>query len=175
VAHGYNGISMREIAAAVGVSKAGLYYHFKDKQDLFVAILVDALKGIEQTLLAALRDNATTREQVGRLVRALFAQPSEQRTIVRLAGQELAHLDAEARAEFGRLYQEQFIGRVTAILQAGIARGELRAIDSHTATWILLGMMYPFFAPSERGSSPPEQAIELMLTVFFDGAAEPGA
>ena len=31
VVYGYNGISMREIAEAVGVSKAGQYYHFKDK------------------------------------------------------------------------------------------------------------------------------------------------
>jgi AcrR family transcriptional regulator len=39
VASGYCGISMREIAEAVGISKAGLYYHFRDKEDLFLAIL----------------------------------------------------------------------------------------------------------------------------------------
>ena len=31
VVRGYRGISMREIAEAAGISKAGLYYHFKDK------------------------------------------------------------------------------------------------------------------------------------------------
>ena len=39
VVYGFNGVSMREIAAEAGLSKAGLYYHFKDKRDLFLAIL----------------------------------------------------------------------------------------------------------------------------------------
>src|SRR5512133_1460915 len=46
VTSGYAGISMREIAEAVGVSKAGLYYHFKDKEDLFIEILKDNLEEI---------------------------------------------------------------------------------------------------------------------------------
>ena len=36
---GFRGISMRQIAEAVGVTKAALYYHFKDKEELFVAIV----------------------------------------------------------------------------------------------------------------------------------------
>ncbi len=32
---GYRGLSMRQIAEVVGISKAGIYYHFKDKEDLF--------------------------------------------------------------------------------------------------------------------------------------------
>ena len=110
VTHGYHGISMREIAEAVGVSKAGLYYHFKDKQDLFLAILTDDLLSIDALVSAVRGAGGTTREQVVRLVRALFDQPAERRAIIRLAGQEMAHLDEAARAEFGRLYQERFIG-----------------------------------------------------------------
>ena len=40
---GYNAISMREIAAACGITKAGLYYHFKDKEALIIAIMTDYL------------------------------------------------------------------------------------------------------------------------------------
>ena len=39
VDQGYRGLSMREIAEAVGVSKAALYYHFQDKEQLLLAIL----------------------------------------------------------------------------------------------------------------------------------------
>ncbi len=39
VAQGYNGVSMREIAALCQLSKAGLYYHFEDKEDLFLEII----------------------------------------------------------------------------------------------------------------------------------------
>jgi AcrR family transcriptional regulator len=171
VAYGYNGISMREIAEAVGVSKAGLYYHFKDKQDLFLAILADSLSSIGQLVQLAPSAGAHTREQIGQLVRSLFAQSSEQRAVIRLASLEMAHLSPEARAAFGRDYEQQFVGRIAAILQAGVARGDLRPIDSRAATWLLLGMMYPFFTPNPNYDRMPEPMIDLLLTVFFDGTA----
>ena len=34
---GYNGVSMRDLAAAVGLTPAALYYHFKNKDELYVA------------------------------------------------------------------------------------------------------------------------------------------
>ena len=49
VIHGYNSISMREIAEACGIKKAALYYHFKGKEDLFLAILsryLDEMDGL---------------------------------------------------------------------------------------------------------------------------------
>ena len=169
VTHGYNGISMREIAEAVGVSKAGLYYHFKDKQDLFLAILADNLISIGQLVQQAPSTGTSSREQIGQLVRSLFAQPAEQRAVIRLASLEMAHLAPEARAAFGRDYEAQFIGRIAAILQAGVASGELRPIDPRATTWLLLGMMYPFFTPNPNYDRIPEPMIELLLTVFFDG------
>lgn len=35
---GYDGVSMREIAAAVGIQGASLYNHFKGKEDIFTAL-----------------------------------------------------------------------------------------------------------------------------------------
>jgi AcrR family transcriptional regulator len=172
VSQGYYAVSMREIAEAVGVSKAGLYYHFKDKESLFLAILVAHLERIENLIHTARREGSTTREQISRMVRAIFEQAPDQRAIIRLASQEMAHLSQSARVEFGRLYHDKFIGQIEDILRAGIERGELRAMNVGLATWVLLGMMYPFFYPAQqRELGSPDEAIELMLTVFFDGAA----
>ena len=44
---------MREIADACGISKPGLYYHFKDKEDLFLAILDQNLNDLEQIVAEA--------------------------------------------------------------------------------------------------------------------------
>ena len=169
VSHGYHGISMREIAEAVGVSKAGLYYHFKDKEDLFLAILAANLDAI-QRIVQESRQERTTRKRIERMVRGLFAQTPEQRAIIRLATQEIAHVGQAARATFGPIYQEKFIGQIEAMLSDGIARGELRELDARLGTWLLLGMLYPFFNPAhEREDGPRETAITLILTTFFDG------
>lgn len=171
VAHGYHGLSMREIAEGVGVSKAGLYYYFKDKETLFLGILVANLEKLEQLVQTARQAGTTTREQIGAMMHLLFAQSAEQRAIIRLASQEMSHLSREARATFNQVYHEKFIDQVAAIMQAGIERGELREMDVHLATWILLGMVYPFLYPAhEKELGPPEAALELILNIFFEGA-----
>ncbi|WP_423226620.1 TetR/AcrR family transcriptional regulator [Candidatus Amarolinea aalborgensis] len=171
VTQGYHRISMREIAEAVGVSKAGLYYHFKDKEDLLLAILTAYLDHIERLLDGVQQAGGSTRSQVTGLMQAIFAQAPEQRAIIRLASQEMLQLSQEARARFGLIYHQKFIAQIEAILQRGMSRGELRPMDVHLATWILLGMMYPFFYPAHANElGAPAAAIDLMLEVFFDGA-----
>ena len=39
VRQGYNGTSMNELAERCSITKPGLYYHFKGKQDLLFAIM----------------------------------------------------------------------------------------------------------------------------------------
>ncbi len=166
--YGYTGISMREIAEAVGVSKAGLYYHFKDKEDLFLAILYDALRRVEQVVTGAVAASPHARGQIEALVRGLLAEPADQRALIRLAGHEIAHLGPAARADFGQRYQQQFIGLVAALLQGCIARGELRPAEPQTLTWLLLGMLYPFL--TQGGANPAEATVATLIEVFFHGA-----
>ncbi len=171
VSQGYDGISMREIAEAAGVSKAGLYYHFEDKEQLFVEILRENLERLEQAILAAHR-LGTAREQIGQVVRAIMERAPEQRAIIRLASQEMARVSTQAREEFYNLYQAKFVGQIEAAIQRGIDTGELRPIDARSTAWLLLGMMYPFLYPSGGGDpSRREDATGLLLQVFFDGAA----
>jgi len=170
VANGYVGISMREISEAVGVSKAGLYYHFKDKEALFMAILNANLDRLGSLIQKARQEGATTREQVSGMMRAIFDLPPDQRALIRLASQEMAHLSQASRAEFGRVYQIKFIHQVEEILRGGVERGELKPVNVQLATWILLGMAYPFFYPAhEHELGGVHEAMDLMVTTFFDG------
>jgi AcrR family transcriptional regulator len=172
VASGYAGISMREIAEAVGVSKAGLYYHFRDKEALFMAILNANLDHLGSLIQTARQQGATVREQVSGMLHAIFDQAPNQRAIIRLASQEMTHLSQEARAEFGRAYQTKFIHQVEEILRGGVERGELKPVNVQLATWILLGMAYPFLDPAhEHELGGVSEARDLMVNVFFDGLA----
>lgn len=172
VERGYHGLAMREIAESVGGSKAGLYYHFRDKEELFLAILIRCLDQLEEALEATPPAAPGVRAAILAILQAIFMLSPEQRAVMRLASSELGHLSAEARAVFGQRYHAQFIGRIEAVLSDGIAAGELRPIGAQLATWILLGMAYPFFTPSSaRELGDGEAAIAAIMAVFFDGAA----
>jgi len=168
VARGYRGISMREIAEAVGISKAGLYYHFRDKEELFLAILTANLDMVAQIVRDACRQDASTRARMAQMLRALLALPADQRALIRLANQEMVHMSAEARASFEATYHLKFLGQIEELLQTGIARGELRPVNVQLATWLLLGMAYPFFSPAHPAAAMDE-VVDLIIAVFFDG------
>lgn len=174
IEHGYYGLSMRQIAESVGVTKAALYYHFKDKEALFLAILEAYLEKIEALIADIEAESGSCRERVGLLVKRVLNQPVDQRAVIRLASQEMAHLSAESRQSFGETYHQRFIGRIQAMLETGIQEGELRPVDAQVATWSLLGMMYPYFYPvhSADVSLSPE-AIDQLIALFLDGIAVP--
>lgn len=170
VNHGYNGISMREIAEACGITKAALYYHFKDKEDLILAILDNYLAEMDAVIRACRLQGGTAHQQLLNVTQAIFSQLPEKRSIIRLATQEMPNLSAEARQRFGLVYHMKFIGQFEEILTQGVELGEFRPMEVHLSVWILLGMMYPFFYPAqERDGLDVERALQTILQIFFEG------
>ncbi|MEM6614164.1 MAG: TetR/AcrR family transcriptional regulator [Cyanobacteria bacterium P01_C01_bin.72] len=49
--NGYSGTSMDKVAKSAGVSKATVYSHFGDKENLFNAVMQDLVKGKFQTMM----------------------------------------------------------------------------------------------------------------------------
>ena len=172
VQRGYDGISMREIAEACLLSKAGIYYHFKDKEDLFLALLDANLEHLHQLWLRSAAAGDTGRARISRFARSLFEQMSpDQRAVIRLANQEMGKLSPQRREAFSQRYQALFLQPLTAEFQAGITAGEFRAAQPHLLTWVLLGMLYPFLSPSAE--TRPEtrlEAVDAALGIFFEGA-----
>jgi Transcriptional regulator len=174
IQQGYHGLAMRQISEALGVSKAALYYYFEDKEELLLAILTDYLEEIETAIAAIHAQTESGAEQIRRFVEMVLQQPAERRAIIRLASQEMAQLSASARTRFNRLYHEKFIGKLTALLQSGMERGEFRPLDAETAAWALLGIMYPYFYPAHSGNRPIEaDTIDEIVTIYLNGLTQP--
>jgi AcrR family transcriptional regulator len=167
---GYYGLSMREISEEIGVSKAALYYHFKDKEQLFLAILTAYLDEMEAGINDITSKSSSAKEQIRLFVEYVLSQPAEQRATIRLASQEITHLSQSSRKAFEKIYREKFVGKVQAILQAGIAVGEFRVIPADVAVWTLLGMMYPYFYPAHTGDKPvPAETVREVVKIYLRG------
>lgn len=176
ITYGYHGLSMRKIAEAVGVSKAALYYHFQDKEQLFLAVLEAQLDHFERLIGLAMSEEHTARRRIRRLVSDILSQPVEMRAAIRLASQEMAQLSEPARAAFNRSYHSRFIDKIQAMLKAGIDRDELRPVDPSVGTWALMGILYPYFFPAQANEAPPARTvIDPVLQIFLDGIAWPEA
>lgn len=170
IQQGYHGLAMRQISEAVGVSKAALYYHFKDKEELFLAILDIYLNEIESAIDAIQSKRLSSSEQLRMFVEYILSQPAEQRAVMRLGSQEMVQLSVSSRKSFGKIYREKFIGKLTAIFQVGIESGELKSLNAEVATWALLGIMYPYFYPAHTGDKPVSaNVIDEIVMIFLKG------
>lgn len=170
IQQGYHGLAMRQISEAVGVSKAALYYYFKDKEELFLAILNSYLNDMEASIDAIRAKSGSSADHITQFVESVLRQPAEQRALTRLASQEMGQLSAASRKKFDKLYHEKFIGKLTAILQEGMDRGEFQSLNAEIATWSLLGIMYPYFYPAHSGEKPiPAGTIQEIVSIYLNG------
>ncbi len=170
IEHGYHGLSMREIAEQVGVSKPALYYHFKDKEELFYAVLSSGLEEIGRMIDTINNQPATSYEKLCLFMKYVLTQPTEQRAFIRLGTQEIAQLSPASRQIFNESYNKLFIGKLRAMIQTGIEEGEFREMDTDIATWGLLGLLYPYLYPNHSGLLIlSAEKIELIISLYMKG------
>jgi AcrR family transcriptional regulator len=90
--HGYDGLSIEEIAKAAGVSRPIVYAHFKDKESLYLACLRRAREELEEMILKATAKAQSAREMVELGTNAYFefVERRGQRWAVLFGGAELS-------------------------------------------------------------------------------------
>lgn len=170
VARGYDGISMREIAASCHISKPGLYYYFIDKEDLFLAILESSLDELIGLISEAASQPGETPQKLGFFIHAVFSRlPLERRALIRLAAQEMNKLSPQKRERFSSRYHTAFIGGIADILRRGIERKEIYPVDPEMAAWAFLGMMYPFFSATGSPHFDETTVVHFLLDTFLHG------
>ncbi|HHX22690.1 MAG TPA: TetR/AcrR family transcriptional regulator [Thermoanaerobacterales bacterium] len=59
---GYNGVSMRELAAEVGIKAASIYNHFSSKEDIFNSLFVEMQNRYEQIIKTVNVPSGTSKE-----------------------------------------------------------------------------------------------------------------
>jgi AcrR family transcriptional regulator len=122
-AHGYHGTSVRDIAARVGVSAGVLYYHFKSKQDLLVAILTTSMdRLVRQTEDALFDAGSAPVDRLRAIVGVHVLLHTERQRESLLGNSELRSLESAGRALVvaGRDAQQRMFDRVVA---DGVKRG----------------------------------------------------
>jgi AcrR family transcriptional regulator len=122
-ARGYHGTSMRDVAKAVGIQMATLYYYHASKQDLLVHLMRTTLEDLTEMVQAAMEAAGTDPvEQLEAGLRAHIAFHVERREDVIIADSELRALDEENLPAIVEL-RDQYEERIRRTIQAGVKKG----------------------------------------------------
>ena len=168
---GFAATTTREIAAAVGIQQASLYYHMESKEELLYRICLFSLEQFLSHVPAATENAAVSPQRICILIRAHLATlfRYQQRNIVMLL--EMRALSKRHRASVVEL-RDQYERYVRAILDEAQARGLIRrdipakylgvslmSILNYTAVW---------FRKDQQLSEG--QLADILARVFLEGA-----
>jgi AcrR family transcriptional regulator len=138
---GFAKASMNDIVRASGLSKGGVYWHFKSKDDLITAIfdhffveqlaLLDEMLAGEGTAVAKLTQLASIAGQSVAAMASQFPTPLE---FYALAARE-AGLQTLLQTHF-----QNYEAEIASLVEQGIANGELRSVDSQAAAKTIIAL-----------------------------------
>jgi AcrR family transcriptional regulator len=161
---GYHPTTMRDLAAASGMSLAGMYYYVRGKEDLLALVqercFTRVLEGAKQAVAAA-RD---PQERLHAFIRhhvTFFAQHMA----------EMKVLSHESPPRGVALLKRRYVDVLEQLLKQ--AAPEQSAVDRSAATYILFGMMnwiYTWYDPA--GEIDPDRLADLMASIFLGGFVE---
>lgn len=138
--HGYEGMTLRQLATSVGIQQGSLYNHFASKQDLLVHLYDKHMGELLQALDGALAEVQGPAERLAAFVEFHVRYHIDRKREVFVVNSELRSLDPENRATATaarRRYEQCLI----AILEDGAKEGTFAILDAPTTAFGILGML----------------------------------
>jgi AcrR family transcriptional regulator len=140
---GFAAAKLDEIARRAGVSKGTLYLYFKDKEDLFRAVVRDAIAPNVQAITATVAALDAPFAQVVRMFLAGFAEREATLPIGAVAKMVIG--ESLNFPELARVWHDEVASKAIGALAAFIARaqqkGEVRPGDPRLYAFSLMGPM----------------------------------
>ncbi len=142
---GVAGARTDAIARAARVNKALLYYYFGSKEKLYRFVLESLFLQLKQAIESAPAGNSPPREQLLAYVNGYFdfvcGHPNYPRLVQREMMESGPHLAWIVQHYFRPLHD-----RLSRAIEAGIAVGEFRAVDSRHTVLTIIAMTVFYFA-----------------------------
>ncbi|MBR1162511.1 MULTISPECIES: TetR/AcrR family transcriptional regulator [Bradyrhizobium] len=138
--HGYEAMSLRQLAAEVGIQAGSLYNHISTKQDLLFDLVQDHINDLLRELDLALEGKADPAEKLRAFVAFHVTYHMTRKREVFIANSELRSLDAknyDAVVALRGAYEQ----RLAQILTDGASDGVFEVVDIQVATFAILALL----------------------------------
>jgi AcrR family transcriptional regulator len=134
--HGYEGVSMRQIARATNLTQAAIYHHFPTKNDLYIAAIQHIYTGRTIALVSEVSRESDPEKQLGLVVESLLRVFADQPQFQQIYFRELLTGDRE-RLQF---IAEQVFPEIDNFLDS-LMRELAPHMDSHLMVLSLAGLL----------------------------------
>jgi len=173
-AQGYKGTSLRDIAEACGLTKAGLYHYSRSKEHLLFEIMSYGMDLFEEQVLyevMPIEDPVTRLRTCMRLNILLVTEDRTKEVTIIL--HEHATLTGEAQAQINAR-KKRYVRFLETTFAEAIRDGQIRPVQPTVAAFSFLGQIlwiYKWFR--SHGKIAAKELTVEMEKLFFDGLVLP--
>ncbi len=174
-AKGYHNVSMQEIAQGAGFAVGTLYKFFVNKEDLYMALVVDLADRFDRALMTALEQPDDEVDKLRSYIRTKVALFREDASTIRLyfgvtqggSFSLIADLAPEIRERYNRLLE-----KLASVFENGVQRGRFERTAEPVALAVALeGILNAFIfhwleAPQDH---PFLKDPDLVLNILLEG------
>lgn len=177
---GFEGASTREVAEVAGVNNAMIYYHFKDKNELYRSVLARSFDEFDRIWEhPVFSTDASSRKKIRTYIEGFITFQHANEELRRIMSMEFA----SCSDNYKWLADNHFINsydNLACLLKAAMRSGELRRTDLSLAISCLVGMIFHCFTVRPMAEHVIGRKLDLDVTtfgkfvtdMFFDGLCE---
>jgi AcrR family transcriptional regulator len=166
---GFAASSMRDLAETVGIEAASLYNHIRSKNEILEAICFEVANLFNEKLQEIESNRQHTINKIESILRFHIEQMIDNYEKVIVTDREWRHLDEPYRTNF-QSQRRSYRKRFAAIIEEGIAKGEIRRIDAPTAVLIMLHAVNGIESwHRSQAKISAEELSNNMIRILIDG------
>ena len=143
--NGFDATSMREIAKNANLTKPMIYYHFKNKEDLYLYILENSISILNRKVEEVTSECINPEETIRNVVRIYVNFFKKEEDIFRIIHREII-----SRSKYiGILIDKYFLNinrSISDVLDKGIKEGVFKKNDTKMVTISIIGIIVFYFA-----------------------------
>ena len=166
---GYEKTTIRDISRHLGMTNAGLYHHFKNKQEMLFDIMKDPLEEALVTMRRELPNIKNGEEKITWIIRAHIKYYSENKSQTKVLVHERSALEAKYAKIIGEK-ETEYVEFIKQVVGQIIKKNSHISITTEVATFCLLGMLnwlVHWYNP--RGKVSPDGLASNITTIFLKG------
>lgn len=121
--HGLKKVTMEDVAKAIGKSRSVLYYYYKNKDEIFRAVLDKLINEIIEEITAAVNEAATLEDKIKAYCRVKISPPGDRKTLFRAMEAGMNADEISRHAENMNLLHLRLMAAEKQLLKRTLAEG----------------------------------------------------
>lgn len=162
---GYRGVTVDEICDQCNLTKPTLYYHFNDKEGLFVSVLQNQLSKFHE----ALPNDGEIEDQLLGFATAILENFQTETTVL---FHDREHIQKPENLQIIRdAFRENLFNPILSLMQSGLDDRELRGRNAEFLTLMFLGSINYFINRADELSLDRKSIATDITNLFLQGVS----